>query len=297
MRWNLVGAFKRNHPFGTEIAFRKGLERLGEYVTILDPSYPDQELDDQSDVTVVFKWLDPGPYRDRLASLPGKKVVYQVDDLRFPHIKNMMVEMRKYCDHALTFDRDGAELALQYGYMSARRLLLTADNMLYRPISGIQKDIDVSFVGSLSNGPNHASRMRMLDIVSKMDGVKLVVANELFDIGKLCEIYNRSKIVLNHATDVGQPFGSGFGYQCRHFEAGFTKSFVFSNSISNDDALLNVAVFHDEYGLEHGIRGFLDPEEDGYRERVAQALYDELYEAHLPEHRAQEMVEFVKGIM
>lgn len=297
MRWNLVGAFVRNNPFGTEIAFRKGLERIGETVTVYDPSqlskaYP---LDMEADATVVFKWLDPGPFRDSLKLIGGKKIIYQVDDLRFPHIKTMMQEMRQVCDHALTFDSDGARLAKEYGYGSAQRMLLTADNVLYRHIPGTQKDIDVCFVGSLSAGPNHTSRVKMLNIVQKM-GLKLVVANEIFDIGKICEIYNRSKIILNHATDVGQPFGHGFGYQCRHFEAGFTKSFVFSNVIDNDDALKNMACFHNEDSLERGIRSFLGPDLKEYREGVAQDLYDELYKGHLPEHRAQEMVQFVKGI-
>jgi hypothetical protein len=292
MRWNIVGAFIRNNPFGTEIAFRKGLERIGETVTAVDPGYPNQRFDEAPDVTLVFKWLDPGPYRSKVASLPGKKIVYQVDDLRFSHIKDMMIKMREICDHALTFDEDGARLAREYGYESAQRMLLTADNVLYRHIPKMQKDIDVCFVGSLSHGPNHVSRMKMLDIVKKM-GVKLVVANELFDIGKICELYNRSKIVLNHATDVGQPFGHGFGYQCRHFEAGFTKSLVLSNVIDNDNVIY-FPTFTSEIHLPAEIDGWLHAE--SLREETAQRLYDELYARHLPEHRAQEMVDFVRSI-
>ena len=295
MRWNIIGAFIRNKPFGTEIAFQKGLERIGETVTVIDPSYPYQKFDESADVTVLFKWIDPGEYRNTLTKIGGKKIVYQPDDLRFPHIKKMMHEMRNICDHAFTFDNDGADLAIQYGYKSAQRLLLTADNTLYRRIPNMQKDIDVCFIGSMSNGDNHKSRMKMLNIVSQMKGVRLATMNELFDIGMLNGIYNRSKIVLNHATDVGQPFGHGYGYQCRHFEAGLAGAFVLSNEIDNERELKNIMTFHDEESLVGEIRTWLDSS-IGERQMVADSLYEELNKSHLPEHRAQEMLEFVKRI-
>lgn len=295
MIWNIVGAFIRNNPFGTEIAFRKGLERIGETVNAWDPSVYDErnKFDPDADVTLVFKWLDPGVFRDSVvAKAKGKKVLYQVDDLRFPHIKQMMADMLQVCDHALTFDDDGAQLALQYGYKSAKKILLTADNHLYRKIPGMQKDIDVSFVGSLSYGDNHKSRMKMLEIVKSM-GVKLVVANELFDISKVNEIYNRSKIVLNHATDVGQSFGHGFGYQCRHFEAGFAGALVLSNRVLNEQ-ILPIAVFDSERELKETVSYYL--EKQSYREQAAWSLHEELLRAHTPEHRAQEMRDYVRSL-
>lgn len=291
-RWNIVGAFIRNNPFGTEIAFRKGLERVGESVTAIDPSYPNQVFDESPDVTVVFKWVDDGPYRDKIKSLPGKKVIYQVDDLRFDHIKKMMVEMRSVCDHAMTFDNDGAQLALSYGYESARRILLTADDHLYRKINGAPKDIDVTFIGSLSYGFNHKSRMRMIDIVRGL-GLNFVVANELFNIDRINQIYNRSKIVLNHATDVGQQFGTGFGYQCRHFEAGFSGACVLSNRVLNED-VLPLETFGSESELTEKVRLLVND-----RKRVdesASRLHDCLMSAHRPVHRAHEMIEYVRGL-
>ena len=294
MRWNIVGAFIRNNPFGTEIAFRKGLERIGETVTVIDPSYPGQTFDGSPDVTLIFKWLEPGIYRHIVQGLPGKKIVYQVDDLRFDHIKTMMIAMRDTCDHALTFDDDGASLARQYGYKSAQRLLLTADNQLYRPIPGMVRNIDVSFVGSLSSGYNHRSRMRMLEIVRGM-GLKMLVANELFDIPKINQIYNQSKIVLNHATDVGQPFGHGYGYQCRHFEAGFAGACVLSNKIDNDDALNNIVTFDSEQNLVEQIQRILTGW-DAYYSDHGDALHAELTTCHTPEIRAQEMLQFVRSL-
>lgn len=293
-RWNLIGGFVRNNPFGTEIAFRKGLERLGEKVTIVDPQRHEtnQKLDESADFTVIFKWLDNSPLRETIKDLGGKKIIYQVDDLRFQHIKQMMVDMRDTCSAAFTFDRGGADLARQFGYGFSRNLLLTADNNLYRKIPNMQKDIDVCFVGSMSNGSNHASRMKMVEIVKKM-GLRFVCVSDIFDIGKINEIYNRSKIVLNHATDVGQGFGSGYGYQCRHFEAGFAGSFVLSNCV-DDDIIKNIAFFNDEENLVKNIRFWLS--ENKLRNAKADALYDELYASHLPEHRASQLIEFCKDI-
>jgi hypothetical protein len=54
MRINVVGAFIRNAPFGTELAFKRGFDRLGGHsVTYIDPSYPDQRWDYDADATVV----------------------------------------------------------------------------------------------------------------------------------------------------------------------------------------------------------------------------------------------------
>jgi hypothetical protein len=298
MKWNLVGGFVRCNPYGTEIAFRKGLERIGETVNVYDPERSTKiELDPHADATVVFKNLEDKNLREMLKSgFGGKKIIYQVDDLRFPHIKQMMVDMRSVCDYALTFDDSGAGLAKDYGYRKAQKLLLTADNTLYRKIPGMQKDIDVSFIGSMSSGPNHASRMKMVQIVSQIPRIRFITASEIFDIGKICEIYNRSKIVLNHATDVGQRFGEGYGYQCRHFEAGFSGAFVMSNMILNEHCLdEQLGFFYSEESLVDGIRAMLD-DKTGLIEFAANSLYEELYKNHLPEHRAREMVKFVESL-
>lgn len=292
MRWNLVGAFKRNFPFGTEIAFAKGLREAGEWVTTVDPSYPNQQFDSLADVTVVFKWLDDGPYKDALAHLDGVKIIYQVDDLRFPHIQKMMSEMLSLCPYALTFDESGAILARKLGYRHAQKLLLTADPDIYHPIN-CAKPIDVIFVGSLTNGPNHESRRHMVEIVKKLNK-KFVVMSEIFDISKVCRLYNQSKIILNHATDVGQGFGHGYGYQCRHFEAGMTKSFVLSNRIDTRFELDYVDTFGSPSELEDKIIRHLN---DGRQiKEWAEKLHEEIHAYHLPIHRAREMISFAKQI-
>lgn len=297
MRINLVGAFIRNKPFGTEIAFKKGFDRLGEHlVNCIDTSYPNQVWDYEADATVVFKWMEN--YWGDLALCKGKKIVYQPDDLRFPHIKQMMQDMRKYCDFAFTFDDDGALLAREYGYAKAERLLLTADDELYRPLPEVEKDIDVSFVGSLTGGANHRSRVRMCQIVGSMPGVKAKFVSDLYDIEELNRIYNRSKIVLNHATDVGQNFGWGYGYQCRHFEAGFTRSCVLSNFIGNEagskDGIKSFWFFSNEQDLQDQVRYLLGNAE--HRVTLAHELYSELMAKHRPEHRAKQMVEFIRSL-
>jgi hypothetical protein len=293
MRINLVGAFIRNKPFGTEIAFKKGFDRLGEHlVNCIDTSYPNQVWDYEADATVVFKWMEG--YWGDLELCKGKKIVYQPDDLRFPHIKQMMLDMRKHCDFAFTFDDSGADLARSYGYKKAETLLLTADDELYRPLPGTERDIDVSFIGSLGAGANHVSRVRMCQLVSKMAGVKSFFHGSIYDIEELNRIYNRSKIVLNHATDVGQPFGHGYGYQCRHFEAGLAGACVLSNIVLNGSELEHIEEFGSEVELEGRIRYLLaNPE---VRISSAVGLYAELMAGHKPEHRAKQMVEFIRSL-
>lgn len=288
---NVVGAFIRNAPFGTEIAFRKGLEAVGVSVNAVDTSYPDQRFDADADATLVFKWME-GSYWDDLRRCRGPKIVYQPDDLRFPHIQDMMRSMREYCDYALTFDASGAELARGYGYLKAERLLLTADPDLYRPLD-VEKDIDVCFVGSLTYGSNHTSRRQMVELIARERRWKLFVASDLNDPHEVNRIYNRSRVVLNHATDVGQPFGHGYGYQCRHFEAGFARSCLLSNSVPDRD-IRQFMQFNSPRLLIDTVEYLL--ENPSIAEVGAQALEAELHLFHRPEHRAVQLLDFIDNL-
>lgn len=293
MKINLVGAFLRNHPFGTEIAFLKGLQQLPDVaVTCIDPSYDNQHFDFDADFTVVFKWIE-GKYRDDLTLCSGKKVVFQPDDQRFPHIMEMMRQMRPVCDYALTFDANGAKVAEQLGYLKSQKLIVTADPTLYRVIPDVQKDIDVAFVGSLSGGECHRSRAKMCQIVSSL-GLKTSFVNGLYDIEQLNLLYNRAKVVLNHATDVGQRFGTGYGYQCRHFEAGFAGAFVLSNEVLEENEIQNLCTFRDEQSLAKNVIDWVS--DDSARELAQKMYFQELNEFHAPYTRGLQMVEFLGAL-
>lgn len=290
MNINLVGAFIRNAPFGTEIAFQRGFERLGGHkLNIIDPDCSNQQFMLDADFTLIFKTAKE--YNCILEDVSGIKIVYQPDDLRFPHIQTMMKEMLQYCDYALTFDNSGAELAKEIGYKDANELLLIANNKLYKQIN-CNKDIEISFVGSLSMGASHASRVKMLDILVTA-GYNVQYMHDEYSIDKIVEVYNRSKIVLNHATDVGQNFGEGYGYQCRHFEVGLTNSCLLSNSLINDGKGPSCFVtFDSEQDLVQKVDMLLKDEK--LRKVYANALYEELYKEHLPEHRVQELLNIIK---
>ena len=296
MKFNMVGAFIRNAPFGTEIAFKKGLERLGHTVNAIDTSYPDQVWDHDADATIVFKWMEA--YWEDLKKCKRNRNVYQPDDARFPHITEMLAMMRPYCDYALTFDKNAAQnITPRLGYLKSERLLLTADDELYRPL-GLARDIDFCFVGSLSgvNGP-HKSRNRMIDVL-RSNGF-IVWAGEVNDVHEIVRLYNRSKVALNHATDVGQAFGDGYGLQCRHFEVGLTQTYLLTNSCDeigdvDTGVLWNCDTFYDEDSLVRLAEEALDCNE--YREKEAKNFFEEIMQDHLPQHRAAGIVRFVESL-
>ncbi len=300
MKLNLVGPFQVNFPFGTEIAFAKGLRRIGHEVFEVDPNI-DREmagLNKEADATVVFKSCVGA--EKFLHGLHGPIVVYQPDDARFPHIREMMVMMRGYADLFLSFDSHGADVARSMGYRAAETLLLTADDELYCPsFDPIERDIDVSFVGSLGDSVAHASRRLMLEIVqhsASKYGWKTDFRTSQ-DIPIVRDIYRRSKVVLNHATNVGQPFGWGYGYQCRHFETGMCRTLLLSNCIYGSqppDAPMFVS-FEDSGELNDKLdaiisgKGLLnDPDELG------EQAYRRIEEHHMPEDRAIQLAEFIK---
>ena len=302
MKLNLIGPFLVNHPFGTEIAFAKGLQQIGHTVVEVDPNVDRNltGLEVDADATVVFKsccGAEPA-----LGRMPPKMpiVVYQPDDLRFAHIREMMLQMRQFSKLFLSFDDHGANIARIMGYKAAETLLLTADPDLYSPDDSVEKDIDVSFVGSLGDSIAHGSRRRMIEIVSReaeKRGWKTWFGEAYFD-GRTpqtpVEIYRRSKVVLNHATDVGQPFGWGHGIQCRHFEVGMTRSCLLSNYVYKwkGDARYEPPFnsFRGESSLTESIEFLLG----GYYKTSAKYAYDRINEYHLPIHRAKQLVDFIE---
>ena len=298
MKLNLVGPFVVNAPFGTEIAFAKGLRQIGHEVTEVDPNVTTFVPED-GDVTVVFKSC-VGNERVMLSGLKHPIIVYQPDDARFSHIREMMLRMRKYSDLFLSFDDHGAHVAQAMGYRAAEKLLLTADPNLYCPDDSVERDIDVSFVGSLGDPVAHASRRKMIEVVSREAGIRgwKTWFGEAYFGGRTpqtpVEIYRRSKIVLNHATDVGQPFGWGYGVQCRHFEVGMTRTSLLSNKMyewpGDSRFCPPFDSFRDEKALIKSLDFSLSRE---YWKRQSNHAYERIKEHHLPQHRAAQLVDFI----
>ncbi len=266
------------------------MEKFDHKITIIDPSFP-SEYDFNADVTLVFKCLDDWANVNKCS---GAKVVYQPDDLRYPHIKELMQQAREHCDYALTYDDEAVKVCLQqFNFKVAERLLLTADQDLYRPL-GLKKTIDFCFVGNLSHPSNHFNRRKMLEILAKK-GYTVGYMDAVYDIQKIVELYNSSKIVLNHATDVGQPFGFGYGYQCRHFEVGMTKSCLLTNHVyDNDKSLIGYEEFSSEEDLLNKAKMLLEDEEK--RENLSRILYNDVFTHHLPMHRGEQLTVFFKRI-
>jgi len=204
--------------------------------------------------------------------------------------------MRGFADLFLSFDDHGSTVAKSMGYRAAETLLLTADPELYCPSpEPIERDIDVSFIGSLGDHVAHASRRRMCQIVHQEGstrGWNMVFAQSQH-IPTVLDIYRRSKVVLNHATDVGQSFGTGFGLQCRHFEVGMTETCLLSNSVIGhpDKFGLQFAGFGDEYGLKEMIKMLVD--EGGWK-ALGTPLYNTIRLFHMPENRAAQLVDFIE---
>lgn len=294
MRINMVGAFIRNDPFGTEIAFKKGLEQIGVEVRTWDPSRtPIQEANlSTADAVIIFK--DQGESENALASLTAPvRIVYQPDDIRAPGIEDMMKNMLRFCEFAFTFDTSGAQVAEKLGYKKARRLLVTADPSIYRPLS-MKPEWDFCFVGSYSNPQMHASRYQMRQVLHKA-GFKVWMFDGVWDPHKINEIYNRSRVVLNHATDVGQPFGQGYGYQCRHFEAAMASSIFLSNKVlEGEGGPKNFLQFDSEESLVNLASAILTDWRSAFSYK--KAFYEEVMTDHSPEVRAWEIVSFIEEV-
>jgi hypothetical protein len=228
VRINLVGPFYRNAPFGTECAFASGLIQEGHSVVCHEPgNFLSEPLDPAADATVFFKWV---PEQTHSFKEGGLRVIYQPDNLEFEHIRQLMSTARDHgVTHALTFYDTGCALARDMGFVAAEKLMLTADPDVYFHDAD-HKMYAASFVGGLGHGPEHVSRQRMVRAARLILGDKFLCTTT-FDIPTIRHIYSHSRVVLHHATDVGQPFGHGLGLQCRHFEAALCGIPVLSNVV------------------------------------------------------------------
>lgn len=298
MRCNVVGACIRGKingvPYSTDLAFIKGLRAIGVAVNEVDPAYPNQTFDYGADFTLVFKFLNK--YLDEFTKCKNR-IIFQPDDPRYEFIKNDMKTMRTYCDYALAYDFESSEMYRnELGYLASERMLLTADPDVYKPIPELKKEFDFCFVGNLSHPENHKSRRRMLEILGGA-GYNVVYADHFFDIPRIVEMYNRSKCVINHATDIGQPFGMGWGLQCRLFESGMTKTAFMSNVTYDEGDTLNFYLrFDSEKTLLEQAKLMIEERQGWYSYNFySEKLYNEIYNFHLPEHRAQQLVNFVEN--
>lgn len=287
MKLNLIsGGWIRNSPWGTEHAFEKGLLRLNHQVNRVmkggSTSFPD------ADVNVIFKHVETDFDRDELfhSSLPC--IIYQPDDMRFPHIHEEMKSMVDLCVAAVIFEPDGVKTALEMGFPYATRIMLPVDDEIWRPLP-VPKVLDACFIANFSNEPCHESRRWARDIINEM-GLRSIVMSS-FDIPQIVHLYNSSKIVIHHATDVGQGFGFGYGYQSRHFEAGFTGACVLSNAVVNE---LNIPVMY----LYNSPETFRDKIHDilrnEYWRQSGFRLLATMNNFHKSEHRAQELIDFIE---
>lgn len=290
MKLNLIGPFKVNAPFATEIAFAKGLRANGHTVVEFDPNLDDPAaIDRDADFTVVFKTALR--HNDHLLGLRNV-VLYQPDDLRFSHIREMVLMMRRYSEHLIVFRDYGEGFPPETNEFNTVSVLpVTADPDLYYHEPFTERDIDFCFIGSLGSSA-HWQRLRMRAILESLG--HRVVFGSTNDVSVIRRMYGRSKIVVNHASDEDLPFGSGYGYQCRHFEVGMTRSCLLSNFVLDDVPKLidGYVPFRDEAQFIDRAQHLL---EDGLlREHYSSALYSDVITRHSPSVRAGQLVRILE---
>jgi spore maturation protein CgeB len=293
MRINLVGPFVVNAPFGTDIVFQKGLETLGHEVTACDPNIASISSLPVADFTVIFK--SALGQEGQLKPSMGKVVVYQPDDIRFPHIKRMLVEISYYSESVLLFrDPDPADRSFLngIGYSNVGYVPVTADPAVYYPMD-VDKVYDFCFIGSMGGGPEHAHRHEMVSLL-RQEGFNVAAGYANYDQARL--IMNQSRVVLNHASEPVLGFGAGVGFQCRHFEAGFSGACLLSNEVLSKESELvsNFVRFKDRASFVSMAKWLIEDERSRYDMSIA--LHTEMFEKHLPEHRAKMMTDFLESL-
>lgn len=154
---------------------------------------------------------------------------------------------------------------------------------LYRPIDGIQKDIDLLYIGSVT-----PRRQDLFDQL-KHHFPGLVVTNAFGE--ETARLWNRAKIALNvHAID-------SLTTETRVYEVTGCRTFLLTETLSPenpypDDALVQYSSLED---LIDKARYYLEHEEE--RNRIASRGYEVAIQNHTWKHRAQQIVTVAEKIL
>jgi hypothetical protein len=154
---------------------------------------------------------------------------------------------------------------------------------VHRKLPMIEKDIDVLFVGGISN-----RRRAILDRLRKKYSVQ-----EHRAFGEdLVDLTNRAKIVLNIH------FEEFLDTETRVFETLGCGSFLLSERLSSENPFVSgthLVEVNDIDEMESKIVWYLDHAEE--RERIAQSGYEEALSKHTYTDRAREIGDLMQGFM
>jgi spore maturation protein CgeB len=186
---------------------------------------------------------------------------------------------RRIFDHVFYHSQACIETVVERGWADRQDcsvLLNGFDELLFKPIPGVEKDIDIVFVGNIT-----PRRRKLLEDIEKYQHVTVTTAfGEEF-----VRLINRAKIVLNiHADDY-------LDTETRVFETLGCGAFLLSerlsqeNPFSNDELVQAGSLDELVAKLDHYLR------EEDKRAAIARNGYQAAIHGHTYLHRAQEILQ------
>lgn len=152
----------------------------------------------------------------------------------------------------------------------------------YKPVDGVQRDIDVSFVGQ-PHGDRKAiiNRLRQAGINVQAFGTGW---EKRLTFGEMIDVFNRSKVNLNLSNGAAGTFQQIKG---RNFEVPACRTFLLTGQAENLNDYYEfgkeVAVYHNADDIVEKVRYYLaNPDE---REQMAEAAYYRTLHEHTYGHR------------
>lgn len=210
------------------------------------------------------------------------KIAYFIDT----HIDfQTRLEMARHFDIVFLAQKGHVELFKEQGIRYVFWLPLACDPELY-PEETLQRDIDVSYVGSLS--PDEGDKRRkLLSKVAEAFPNNFIGKKWPLEMG---EIYARSKIVVNSAIN--------YDLNMRAFEGMASGALFITDPADSLQELFedgkDLIVYQDEKDLINKIQYYL--EHDDEREEIAYRGQQKVLKHHTYYHRAKEIIKKVEEI-
>ncbi len=188
-------------------------------------------------------------------------------------------------EHIFVRSDDCLNTMLTRGWVDPQRisLMLSAfSKELHKPIQGLKKDIDVLFVGTVTQ-----RRAQLISKISALSGITIRVEKAFAE--DMVKIVNRAKIILNiHAENF-------LDTETRVYEVLACKGFLITEQLSSESPFINgkhLVACESVENIAAQIRYFLDNATE--RQKIAEEGYQHVQKSHSYSNQARLIKDKIK---
>lgn len=279
-----INVIEENAPWGAECFVDAAFNKLGHKTITLDYRKYREELASKvyslkDDFDVLFLQRGEGFPIDILESVKRPRFFWASELVSRNRDQDRLLSSGLF-SHVFVHSQACLEKVVKNGWLKREQvsvLLNGFDKSIHRPLSGLEKDIEVLFIGNILS--------RREEILKNLTQKFSLLTTRAFG-NEMNELFNRAKIVLNiHAEEY-------LDTETRVFEVLGAGGFLISETLSTDNPFIKEEHYVEVDSideLEKKIRYYLEANEA--RDKIAEQGYIEATSKHSYLERAEYIAE------